>query len=296
MAVRRVLEDPSMGGFVSADIQTLLNPDPQTMREALLSLFKDRQKDDLLVLYFSGHGVTSERGVFYLTCSKTVKGRLEATAIPSEDIHRLMESSRSQKQVVVLDCCFSGAFAKGMAAKGVHVNLEAQLGGQGRAVLTSSSSTEYSYEQKESDLSVYTRYWVEGIQTGAADIEGKGWISVDDLHRYTKRKVQESTPVMKPEIYAAREGYNILLTQAPIGDPNLKYRKEVEEIAQKHRGRFSSIILTALDEKQRKLGISYDTAQSIQNDVLRPYRELEEKLERYEKAVRMALLKKKSMS
>ncbi|MEH1781676.1 MAG: hypothetical protein V7L26_21690 [Nostoc sp.] len=36
---------------------------------------------------------------------------------------------------------------------------------------------------------------------------------------------------MRPEIYAHSEGFKILLAKAPIGNPKLRYRKEVETYA-----------------------------------------------------------------
>lgn len=288
-AVQRVLQDSLIGDFAATDVTTLMNPDPQQVREALVTLFRDRQKSDTLLLYFSGHGVTDEQGKFYLTCARTKPDLLEATAIPADFVHQLMGNSRSKQQIVVLDCCFSGAFAKGMAVKGESVNLAAQLSGQGRAVLTSSSATEYSFEQKESDLSVYTRYWVEGLQTGAADEDGDGWISVDELQSYTSRKVRESAPAMKPQIYAVEEGYKIILAKAPVDDPQLEYRREVERLAQERKGVFSPILLDALEQKRKTLNLSIEVAQTIQGEVLRPYEELKNKLQQYEQAVISAL-------
>jgi uncharacterized caspase-like protein/Flp pilus assembly protein TadD len=288
-AVRQVLQNPNIGAFAPADITTLLDPDPQQLREALAILFRERQKDDVLLLYFSGHGITDDRGNFYLTCTQTKPELLEATAIPANFVHGLMENSRSKQQIIVLDSCFSGAFASGMGVKGAAVNLAAQLGGQGRAVLTSSSATEYSFEQKEADLSIYTRYWVEGLQTGAADEDENGWISVEELHSYTSRKVREAAPAMKPQIYAAQEGFKIILAKAPVGDPQLEYRKEVERLAQMRKGQLSQILLDALDETRQRLSLSVETAQRIQDEVLEPYRELQKKFQRYEQAVNSAL-------
>ncbi|NJR75291.1 MAG: hypothetical protein HC773_19920 [Scytonema sp. CRU_2_7] len=49
---------------------------------------------------------------------------------------------------------------------------------------------------------------MEGIEKGAADIDNDGFISVDELHEYARKKVQEAAPAMKPEIYAIkRRGY-----------------------------------------------------------------------------------------
>ena len=222
-AMQTVLLDPDVGEFASEDVRTLLNPEPQQMREALERLFSEERKpDDLLVLYFSGHGVVDDRGQFHLTTVDSNKGILKSTAIPASFILGLMEDSRSKHQVVILDCCFSGAFAKGMMAKGNAVNFQAQLGGKGRAVLTSCSASEYSFERKEAELSVYTQYLVEGLKTGIADEDGDGLISVDELHEFVKARVRETFPGMKPKIYPVEEGYRIILAKA---------RKVVEQLA-----------------------------------------------------------------
>jgi (p)ppGpp synthase/HD superfamily hydrolase/tetratricopeptide (TPR) repeat protein len=199
-AMEKVLKHPEMGGFDAVEVIT--NPDPQQMREKIEALFSDCQKDDLLLLYFSGHGITNNRGILYLATPLTQKNRLAATAIQSDFVHDLMASSPSRKQVVILDCCFSGAFAKGMTAKA------------DAAVLTSSGLLEYS--KPGSDLSVYTRFLVEGIETGAADLDKDSVISVDELHEYAKQKVQVDSTEMKPEIHAVKAGYKISLAQTPI--------------------------------------------------------------------------------
>ena len=287
--MQQVLQDPQVGGFSIDDTIALLNPEPQQMREALERLFTERKADDLLVLYFSGHGVVDDAGRFHLTSFRTDKGLLNSTAIPSNFIHGLMENSRSKRQVVILDCCFSGAFAKGMMAKGDAVNLQAQLGGRGRAVLTSSSATEYSFEQKESLLSVYTQYLVEGLRTGIADQGGDGWISVDELHEFARAKVHDVAPAMQPKIYAVEEGYKIVMAQAPVGDPKLEYRKEVEKLADQRKGKFSAPIMMALETKRQQLGLTSEIASSIQQEVLRPYEEFAAKIQKYQQVLQQEL-------
>ncbi|NJM49406.1 MAG: tetratricopeptide repeat protein [Alkalinema sp. RU_4_3] len=284
VAMRQVLVEPAVGGFAADDVVTLIDPEPQQMREALERLFVDRKPDDLVVMYFSGHGVVDDFGKFHLTSVCTDKKSLNSKAIPAGFMHGLMEASRSKRQVVILDCCFSGAFANGMSVKGEAVNLQAQLGGRGRAVLTSSSATEYSFEQKGAVLSVYTQYVVEGLRTGIADQDGDGMISVRELHDFAKAKVQEVAPAMQPEIYAAREGYEILIAQA-LGDPELEYRKEVEKLAEERKGEFSTPILTALEAKQQKWRLTSEVAASIRQEVLRPYEEFAAKMLKYQQTL-----------
>ncbi|MBD2528352.1 caspase family protein [Nostoc flagelliforme FACHB-838] len=294
-AIAKVLQHPEMGAFAEADIQKLENPDPQKMQEAIETLFSDRRKEDLILLYFSGHGIKDESGKLYLATRLTRKnsqGRLvKATAVPANFIHNIMSDSRSKRQVVILDCCFSGAFAEGLSAKDDgSVDIHTQLGGEGRVILTSSTSTQYSFQQEGDNLSIYTRYVVEGIETGAADQDNDGVISIDELHEYAKKKVREAAPAMQPEIYAVKEGFKIRLAKAPIGDPKLRYRKEVELFAS--RGVISAIGRNTLDLKRQSLGLLPEEATIIETEVLKPYEEYQKRLRRYEQVL-IAEIKKK---
>nr|MDZ8057203.1 substrate-binding domain-containing protein [Nostoc sp. EkiNYC01] len=283
-AMQRVLLHPDIGSF--DDVTLLLNPQRQAMEEAIENLFAGRPKDDLVLLFFSGHGIKDESGkLYFATCitRKSSQGRLvETTAVAAGTVHKFMNDSRSKHQVVILDCCFSGAFAEGLSAKNDgFVDVRNQLGGEGRAVLTSSTSIQYSFAQPGADTSTYTRYIVEGLETGAADRDEDGWISVDELHEYATKKVQEAAPAMKPEIYAIKEGYKIKLAKAPIDEPKLKYGREVEYWVRD--GEISNIGRTALDKLQKQLGLTPEEAAAKEAEVLKPYQDYKENLQEYQK-------------
>ncbi|MEO0537195.1 MAG: GUN4 domain-containing protein [Cyanobacteria bacterium P01_A01_bin.123] len=291
-ALQQVLVHPEMGGFAETDITVLPNPQRQQMEDAIYDLFANRQKNDLILLFFSGHGVKNDQGKLFLTTRETYKtqrGELRPTsAVRASFVHEQMTNSRSKRQIVILDSCFSGAFAEGMAAKDDgKVDLKAQLGGEGRAVLASSSSVQYSFEQEGEDLSIYTRYLIEGIQTGAADANEDGHISIDELHEYARRKVAEAAPAMTPEIYAVKEGYKIHLANAPMGDPKLEYRKEVERRVQ--NGKISGIGKRILKRRQEELGLSAEEAKAIQDTVLEPFKKYQASLQEYKEALAEAL-------
>ncbi|MEH2129019.1 caspase, EACC1-associated type [Nostoc sp.] len=288
-AMQQVLQNPEIGGFDR--VTPLINLQRQAMEEAIETLFDGRQKDDLVLLFFSGHGIKDESGKLYFATRNTRKnlqGKLiETTAVAASSVHKFMTNSRSKHQVVILDCCFSGAFAEGMAAKdNGFVDIKNQLGGEGRAVLTSSTSTQYSFEQQGADTSTYTRYIVEGLQTGAADRDEDGWISVDELHEYATKAVQEATPAMKPEIYAIKEGYKINIAKAPIDDPKLKYRREVEYWVESGNGEISFTGRAALEGLQEELELTSEEAAAIETKVLAPVEVYKKKLQRYEQAFR----------
>ncbi|NEQ26744.1 MAG: Clp protease [Microcoleus sp. SIO2G3] len=258
------------------------------LRVRIEHLFGGRRRDDLLLLFFSGHGVKDENGNLYLASRATRKnewgGLIRSSAIAARFVQEIMSDSRANRQVVILDCCFSGAFAEGLVAKDDNsVDVRRQLGGEGRVVLTSSTSTQYSFEQQGSDLSIYTRYLVEGIETGAADLDEDDVISVDELHEYANIKVQKAAPAMKPEIYTVKEGYKIIIAKVSTGDPKLKYRKEVERYV--HAGKISPVGRRILNAKRESLGLSSEEASIIEAEVLKPYREYKKKLHEYEQAL-----------
>jgi uncharacterized caspase-like protein len=285
-AMQRVLQNPELGGF--DEVKQLINPETQPMREAIETLFNGRQKDDLLLLFFSGHGVKDDKGKLYLATNTTYKNPqgalVKSSAVAASHVHEFMSMSncRSKRQVLILDCCFSGAFADGLSAKDDgFIDIKNQLGGEGRAVLTSSTSTQYSFEQQGTDLSIYTRYIIEGIETGEADQDKDGMISVDELHAYAREKVREITLNMNPEIYGVKEGLKIYLTKKAIVDPKVKYRSAVERCVHRSNGEISRVDRKRLDLQRKQLELSIVEAHTIETEVLTHYEEHKEKLQEY---------------
>src|SRR5262249_28236990 len=156
-------------------------------RRRLATFFANRDRDDLLLLHFSGHGVKDARGRLYLAAADTDIAALSATAVPASFVNDLIDETQSRRVVLILDCCYAGAFARGAAPRAddtVHVSEE--FAGSGRVVLTASSATEYSFEggditRDAGRPSVFTGALVEGLATGDADTNHDGEITIDEL-------------------------------------------------------------------------------------------------------------------
>ena len=196
----RVLRDPEIGGF---EVDVSMNEPEHVVRRKLSAFFDDRGLDDLLVLHLSCHGLKDDDGRLYFATADTELDHLEATAIPSEFVNRQMTRSRSRRIVLLLDCCYSGAFAAGMLSRaGDRVEIKERFDGRGRVVLTASSSMEYSFEgdqlEGEGRPSVFTSALVRGLATGAADRNRDGWISIDELYDFAYDEVRAVTPSQTP--------------------------------------------------------------------------------------------------
>jgi hypothetical protein len=216
----RVLEDVAIGGF--DEVKVLANCPSHEVRREIEAFFANRKRGDLLLLYFSGHGVKDDDGRLYLATTDTRRGLFRSTAVPATFVNETMTASRSRRQVLVLDCCHSGAFARGMVAKGGEsVDIRERFDGRGRVVLTASNATQYAFQGDEvigeSSRSVFTRYLVQGLETGEADMDGDGWVSLDELYDYVYDQVTEETPQQTPGKWTFDLQGDITIARSPLG-------------------------------------------------------------------------------
>ena len=201
-ALAAVLGDPEIGGF---EVRTLLNEPAHVVNEAVEDFLTDRSPDDLLLLHFSCHGIKDQGGELYFAMTNTKLRLLGATAVAADFVNRRMTQSRSQRIVLFLDCCYAGAFDRGMRARASKVmDLEERFSGRGRAVITASGAVEYAFEggalteSGDPAPSVFTTAMVRGLTTGEADRDQDGYVDLDELYDYVYDAVREVTPHQTP--------------------------------------------------------------------------------------------------
>ncbi|WKZ48212.1 MAG: SUMF1/EgtB/PvdO family nonheme iron enzyme [Anaerolineales bacterium] len=203
------------------DVQVLLNEGEGKTRRSIAHFFSERKRDDLLLLYFSGHGVRNDVGQLFLAANDTEKNILEASGIPAEFVTQSMNNSRSQRQLLILDCCNSGAFAYGGKAASA---LDQSMGmstafegtGFGRVVLTATDATQYAWEGDKvlgnTQKSVFTHFLIEGLK-GEADRDSDGRIHVDELYDYAYEQVVRRTPKQTPGKWSYKQQGDIVLRE-----------------------------------------------------------------------------------
>jgi hypothetical protein len=284
-ALRQILVDPDRGDFANSDVTVLPDADETQIRRAISRLFLNRQPEDKLLFYFSGHGTLDKFRKFYLTGISTEGNDLIGTALSSDVLRDAMRQSRASQIVVILDCCYSGAFPKSMKAKGSGIDVISELEGTGWAILTASDSTQYAFEQEGFDLSLYTHFLVEGLRTGAAARNKQIGITVDDLHSYVTEKVQLANDRMTPKMSLDETGHRIVLARSPQDDPKLKFRKEIDELITSQNGNILPFTRLLISKAQQQYGVANEDAETIAQEVLRPWLEYAKNLKEYEKAL-----------
>lgn len=217
----RVLGDPDIGGF---GVETALDAGASELRERIATFFGERRSDDLLLVHFSGHGVLDDAGELHLAARDTRTGPLlGATGVEASWLVKQITQSRSKRVVLLLDCCFSGAFPFGLRPRvGEDVPVVRHLGGRGRVVITASSAMEFAWEGDrltgEASPSVFTEAVLEGLETGRADRDGDHWISVEELYDFVYERVQQRMPNQRPRIKSEVEG-RILIARNAAAPP-----------------------------------------------------------------------------
>jgi hypothetical protein len=223
-----VLVDPTIGGFT---VTPVIDAAEGPSRRAIDAFLSSRDVGEVVVVYVSCHGLLDRRNRLYYAATDTIKTQLSSTAIPSVWLLEQLDECRSRQQVLILDCCFSGAFAHG--SKGdADVALEQRLTehGRGRVTLTASRAGEFSFEGeavagRELVGSVFTAGLVEGLRSGAADTGGDGFVSVIEAYKYAERFVLSSGANQTPQhnieagegdIVLARSAAGIIVTPAAL--------------------------------------------------------------------------------
>ena len=222
-ALARVLRDPAICGF---EVTTLLNRPSYEACEQIERFFLNRKRDDLLLLYFSCHGIKDDDGLLYFAAPDTRmiehSRPMRSTALSADFVRSVMRASNSRRQVLMLDCCYSGAFAAAMLGKGdksagVRDQFEQ---GRGMVVMTASDSLQYSFEgdsvEGEPVNSIFTRVLVKGIETGEADHDRDGTISLDELYDYVYDRVVRENANQRPKKWDLGVEGRIIVAQSPV--------------------------------------------------------------------------------
>jgi uncharacterized caspase-like protein len=212
-----VLGDAAVGGF---EVETVLDAPAESLRRRVARFCTEIGPHDLALVYLSCHGVLDDRGRLYYATADTDRSLLSATALPSAWLNEQLEDCRSRRQILVLDCCHSGAFAKGAKGEG-ELALHDRFEGRGRIVLTGSRGTEYSFEHDhvigDSVSSVFTSALVEGLRSGDADRDGDGVVTVGELYDYAYEAVRTKEARQTPTLWTYGAEGDLPVAQSPRG-------------------------------------------------------------------------------
>jgi hypothetical protein len=208
-ALHEALADAASGMFTPQDISMQIDRPLQGLREEVYRfLITEATRDDVLLLYYSGHGKLDIEGRLHLCTNDTLLSALPVTALQyREHIDALIKQSPAASVVTILDCCHSGAFRGG--------ELKVKANGKGRCVITSASANELALDALgPGGTSPFTNALVAGLRFARADPH----LTAQGLYDYVETELGPAGH-SRPQFYFDGEGAIALArrqSQAPL--------------------------------------------------------------------------------
>ena len=203
------LKSPEGGALPDQQIQLLVDElaTRQNIMEALRKAAARADADDVLLFYFSGHGLP---GAFLPVDFDGSRQQLNHL-----DVKDIMDRSAAKAKLLFSDACHSGTLAtigqeellssrapEGFMLEEYYRALANSRGGM--ALILSSRGKEVSLEASGLRSGVFSHYLIKGLK-GEADTSADGMISVGELFAFVRAKVKSytagaQTPVLAGDI------------------------------------------------------------------------------------------------
>jgi beta-lactam-binding protein with PASTA domain len=184
--LHRALVDSATGLFADDNVRLVIERSSHDLLDELDTFFSAAHRDDLLLLYYSGHGLLDERNQLFLCGRNTRSDKLLRTAVSNVRINEFVEQSVARCTVIILDCCSSGMFKGGDVA--------APLAGPGRYVVSSTRGAALANDAAvATGTSLFTEHLVTGLLGAAEDRDGDGYLDLREIFDYVRIKLTATT-------------------------------------------------------------------------------------------------------
>jgi formylglycine-generating enzyme required for sulfatase activity len=230
---------------------TLLN-EQATKRniEAAFDKLNDLDRQDRLVVFFSGHGESvplpkgSEEG--FLIPHDADRSRLVQTGIPMRDIDRLGERLPPKHILFILDACHAGFAFVGFRDIEPEQKGDAYYAAATQKpvvqVLTAGETGQKAMERE--GQGVFTRWLVQGLQ-GAADRDGDGIITANELAAWLEPQVTRDARGQQKPVFGRLFGEGQFLFDLPGRGRIASIRPPGPIIREEPRAEFGTLALTS---------------------------------------------------
>ncbi|OJJ15554.1 hypothetical protein BKI52_37350 [marine bacterium AO1-C] len=192
-------------------------------------MFKKTTVDDQVVIFVSCHGLLDEKMDYYLATTDVDFADPSQKGLPYEAIEQMLDKIPARKRLIMIDACHSGELDKTevetvqapevvqkkdkkitIAFKGGRTFVKPKAGlnnsfdymkalfndisnHSGATVISAAAGYEFALESKEWNNGVFTYSILNGIDSGTADLNNDGRISVSELKDYVISQVAELT-------------------------------------------------------------------------------------------------------
>ena len=202
-AVYEFLTSSSAGPFEEDHVRFLTDEQAtgEAMRDALFVFLQQADWDDLVFIYYAGHGAPDPNRPdnLYLLPTDSDLDALASTAFPMWDVKTaLRRQIAAERVIVVADACHSAGTADGDVVGGAEGN--AIAGGfaqlfspSRRLMMTAADTNEFSLEDARwGGHGVFTHFLLDGLK-GNGDANADGIVTFSEIFDYVSSSVVSAT-------------------------------------------------------------------------------------------------------
>lgn len=248
--LREVLNNPKIGGF--GRMASLAQSDCAKAKKEIVRFFQKREFHELLLLYLNGFELVSEGDRLYFTDHNTNPDAMEETSVSARFIYDAMKDCAAEQKILIIDC-----FSRNEMDAEKKFHKESMLAEFSRAtqsfVLTSQDTLGTSQTAEGIKNPKFTATLVEGLKSGDADLDQRGYISEDELFLYTYKRMNQHG--IAPNLFLSSTNQRKRIRIAT----NIRFSEippYVEEDGAVNFGRFFRLVqkrMDASDEEKRSL-------------------------------------------
>ena len=150
-----------------------------------------RRIAERIYFFFSGHGAPATDQSTYLFPYDGDARDIPGTAVAMSDVMASLGATSAHDVLAVIDSCFSGAGGRSVLPPGARALVRVQVAPPAAqlALFTASKGDEISGPAPGENQGAFTKFVVQGLGTGAADINGDGQISLQELSTWVSSRV-----------------------------------------------------------------------------------------------------------
>lgn len=198
--VTAVLADSETCQF---SVRLLLDRGLLEVRREIARICRDAGREDTVLIYYSGNGMLDENGSLSLAVVDVDKEFVDATALDADFIISQLRRSKCRKTVLLIDCCYAGAFFNNN--RGVPDGLYA---------ITSCGADQMCADTPQGGA--FSLALCAGLSGAAADADGDGRVSIDELHEFVRARLQaDNSFLMTPQKWVWNVPEPIYIAKVP---------------------------------------------------------------------------------
>ncbi len=210
------------GHFKKDHVLLLLNEN--ATRRNVMAAFGDKflpavtRDGDLVAIYVATHGTPANKDPGkrnFIVAYDTEADALYETGVDMDELYRrVKEGVRTDRALIVMDTCYSGAGIPGARGMDACANFDAAQVAQGfgHLVLSSSSPSERSWESKVSTNGVFTKYLLQNLRLANGNVKNAYKKLKDDVGWEVQNAFNQP---QHPQLGGDWEGEELVLSATP---------------------------------------------------------------------------------